>query len=356
MIIVSSNTKKIRSVPLYLSLLEKAGRSQQTIRTYREALLYFSRFLDVPLEELHKHLSVENLLAYTDSAALKDASQNTRRMWLAIIHKYMKLNGVEFDELETSVFKLRRDDVRRDKPLKIETLQKMMDLADVHMKAYLSFLISTGCRINESAEILITDIQGNRVTIRPEIAKGRHGGTTFLTSEAREYLDLWLRERDQWIQQANVRTNNIGLRRPQGDQRLFACTSNNLSKRFQKLYETVDGESSPIKGGTRNKITPHSCRAYFRTHAVTSMGIDLVEGIMRHTGYLNAAYVRMSDDERERLFHLGEHELYITRASIRNEERKIEEIRREQEEKILTLERRTKILEALLKIDDSKKK
>ena len=54
MIIVSSNTKKIRSVPLYLSLIEKAGRSPQTVRTYRDALLHFSRFLDVPLEELRK--------------------------------------------------------------------------------------------------------------------------------------------------------------------------------------------------------------------------------------------------------------------------------------------------------------
>ena len=85
------------------------------------------------------------------------------------------------------------------------TLQKMMDLTDAHGRALLSFLVSTGCRPGETCEILLSDVKGDMVAIRNEIAKGHHGGTVFLTAEAREYIDLWLRERDAWIKTNRAR-------------------------------------------------------------------------------------------------------------------------------------------------------
>jgi integrase len=324
-----SSGKKTRSVPLYLSMLEKARKSPITIRRYRDALAGYARYLNVPLDELHRHATAENFIEYLDTPEFKTLAPNTRRAILSAISRYMKLNGTEFDELELAVVRVRAPETRQDKPLSLDTLQKMMDLADTQMKAVIAFLVSTGARAGETSQILLSDARGDVITIRNEIAKNGRGGRVFLNAEAREYLDLWLKERDRWIAEADQKVKNIGRARPKDDGRLFACSYSNISQRFSDLYRSADGETSTTLNGQRGMNTPHSCRAYFRTHAATTMGIDLVEGIMRHTGYLNAAYVRMTDEEKERLFHEGEHVLYITRADHRIQVGKLTELERE---------------------------
>jgi integrase len=323
-----ANAKKVRSVLVYLSLLENAGRSKNTINGYRKSLGYYAKFLNVPIGDLHNHLTMDNLLAFTNDPLVKDVSRNTRRTWLQAIYGYMKANGIEFDHLEKAVVTLKKDDIRHDKPLEFETLQKMVDLADVQMKAYITFLVSTGCRSGEASEVLLSDVKGSVITIRPEIAKARHGGKVFLSAEAREYLDLWLQHRDKYVKEADLRTKNFNKLRPEDDQRLFASTANNLQTKFGKLYCLVDGQKCAMHHGNRKMITPHSCRAYFRTHAVQTMEIDMVERLMRHTGYLTAAYVQMTDKELERRFHEGEHVLYITRANHRIQVGKLSDLER----------------------------
>jgi integrase len=264
---------------------------------------------------VHYHLSVVNLLKYAQSR--KGKSEAGTRTNLSILHRYFTINGIQFDELEYNAVKHKIIYEQNDKPLELETLQKMMDLADSHGKAFLTFLVSTGCRAGECCEILLSDLQGDIVTIRNEVAKGKRGGKVYLTSEAREYLDLWLKERDHYIKTSDARMKPLkkygAHARPVKDERLFACSYTSLHRVFSRLYGMVDGE----QGKYRAKCTPHSTRKYFRTHAVKSMSLDLVEGLMRHTGYLNSHYVRMTDEERRREFHAGESALYITRYDHR---------------------------------------
>lgn len=303
-------------VEAYLSMLRLSKRSEKTIEGYRKILLSYSRFMNVPLNQVHHHLSVSNLLKYADSR--KQWSDSGTRTNLNVLHRYFVLNGVEFDELEYNVFKRKNMHEGNDKPLELATLQKMMDLTDAHGKSIISFLISTGCRAGEASQILLSDINDDIVTIRNDIAKGKRGGKVYLTMEARQYLDAWLKERDHYIKNADARSKplvNAGgaKQRPVNDERVFAITYSSMHRIFSRLYEKVDGE----KGKYRDKCTLHSCRKYFRTHAVKSMSIDLVEGLMRHTGYLNSTYVRMSEEERRSQFHAGESALYITRPDQR---------------------------------------
>lgn len=325
----------------YLNMLLLAKRSNKTIEGYRKVLKSFADFIGVPLNEIHHHLSVSNLLKYAHSRKGKsDAGTKTN---LSILHRYFEINGVEFDQLQYNAVKHKVVKEHNDKPLELETLQKMMDLTDPHGRALLSFLISTGCRAGETADLLLSDVIGDVVTIRNEIAKGGHGGKVYLTGEAREYLDIWLRERDEYILIADARMKGLcGKKnphpadpRPKNDQRLFAISYTSMHRIFSRLYRKVDGS----RGKYHAECTIHSCRKYFRTHAAQTMHPDLVTGLMRQTGYLDSTYVRMTDEEKRSQFHAGEAALYITRADHRIQTSQLDTLKRENQELRETLQR-----------------
>jgi integrase len=244
-----------------------------------------------------------------------------------MLHRFYTLNGVKFDPLELQVIRAVQWEDRDDKPLTLPMLQKMMDVANIRGKALVSFLISTGLRSGEAAQVELSDVDGVVVRIRNKIAKSGRGGTVYLTAEAREYLDLFLDVRDEYLRVANLKT--FGWKRPEDyENRLFGISRETMRSIFARLYDTVDGE----RGRYHARCTIHSCRKYFRTQAVRSMPLDVVEKIMRHTGYLTAAYVRISDDETQQLFHAGEHALYITRSDQRLSQNELDNLKRENKE------------------------
>lgn len=330
-------------VDRYLQLLRASNRSEKTIEGYRKVIKSYAQFLNVPLDEIHLHLSVDNLLKYSDSRkALSPAGLKTN---LSILHRYFHLNGVVFDELEFNAMRPKVVKEYNDKPLEISTLIKMMDLTDAHGKALLTFLVSTGCRADETCNLLMSDVNGDVVTIRNEIAKGNRGGEVYLTSEAREMMDLWLKERDERIALANKQTKGLikcgASPRPVNDQRLFAISYTSMQKWFSRLYAKVDGEKGKY---AHDKITVHSCRKYFRTTAARTLHPDLVTNLLRQTGYLDNVYVRISPEQKRKEFHEGEAALYLTRADHRIQGSKLHDLQLHNEE----LQKRLEQMEAAM--------
>ena len=127
----------------YLTMLRRAKRSEQTIKLYQKVLKHYAAFLNVPLDKVHNHLTPENLINYASSREGK--SERSIAVNLSILHRYFTINGIKFDTLEANVIKARSTEEMHDKPLDLETLQKMMDLASPQMKAILSVLIVPGC-------------------------------------------------------------------------------------------------------------------------------------------------------------------------------------------------------------------
>jgi integrase len=327
------------SVDEYLDMLTAADRAPKTIVLYRQVFRSYAAFLAVPVEEIHNHLLPESLIKY--AAAMKGHSGKSIKMRLSVLRGFFQENGVTFSGMEIRVLKAPRKEDHDDKPLALLTLQKMVDLANPHLKAMIVCLISTGMRPGELVNIKVNNVAGDRAEIPNEIAKGKRGGLAYLTAEAREFLDLWLKERDTYITRADAKAQRLGHPRPARDERLFAISYSAFHGSFTRLYRLVDGE----KGKYRARITPHSCRRYFRTNAVKSMGLDVVEKILRHEGYLTGSYVRLTDEETRRAFHAGEDVLYITRRDRRQSEGAIAQIKAEKDE----LAMRVDLLEKIVK-------
>ena len=311
----------------YLGMLEAADRKPGTIRQYRIAFDSFAGFLGVPVDELHNNLLPENLMKYAGS--IKGKAGNTVRNRLSILRSYYQENGIEFRGIGAKVLSAKRRDEPDDKPLDLETLQKMMDIADERSRAFITVMVSTGMRAGEAAQLRLQDVKDDIVTIPGKIAKNGRGGKVYLTAEAREYLDIWLKNRDEFIRLADVHSQALGKARPDKPDLLFASTYSGLNAMFRRLYEKVDGE----KGKYRGKITPHSMRKYFRTQATQGgLHIDIVERLMRHSGYLSSSYVRLTDEKIRQAFHEKEAALYITRADHRIQGSKLDALARENKE------------------------
>jgi len=331
----------------YLNMLRLAKRSEVTIRGYEKHLKAFAGFIGVPVADVHNHLSVSNLLKY--AATLTKRSDEGRKTTLSVLHRYFAMNGVQFDQLQYNAMKPKVTKEHNAKPLELETLQRMMDLTDSHGRAFLSFLVSTGCRADEACNVLLSDVHGDCVNIRNEIAKNGHGGRVYLTAEAQEYITQWLKERDGYINLVDKRAvglEKIGAIRPKNDNRLFGMSYASAHKMFSRLYDKVDGS----KGKYHRECTIHSCRKFFRTHAAQAMHPDLVTGLMRQTGYLDSTYVRMTDDEKRSQFHEGEPALYITRADHRIQDSKLSKLERmnkELRERLQRVEDREKAITTL---------
>jgi integrase len=346
--------KKIRSVDEYLTVLTQAKKSPVTIRDYRYILNDYARFTGVALPDLHTHLNPDDLMGYADH--MSGSAPVTRKKFIGTVARFMKINGVAFDELERGVITSSEPEEKEDLPLTLDLAQKMMDLGTPHTRALIAFMCSTGARAGETSQLLLSDvgkiehgkfvpdITGSVVNIRNKIAKRGKGGMVFLTREAREFLTLWLKDREQYIRLADVKSKNLRkgdtgrekgakhtgapITRPQNDQRLFAVSYYTLAKLFRVLYGKVDGRKDKYGRGA---VVPHRCRAFFRTNA-SKMGVDLVEGILRHSGYLNAQYVRMTPEERYKQFHAGEAALYITRKDHRIQTGELADLKRANEE------------------------
>jgi integrase len=348
---IGNNTKVKYSVQDYLTMLRLSKRSEATITGYYKVFQSYAKFLKIPLDEVHHHLSVSNLLKYAGSRNGK--SDNGNKTNLNVLRWYFSQNGIVFDELEYNATNPKVTKEQNDKPLELATLQKMMDLTDPHGRAILSFLISTGCRAGETCKILLSDVDGDVVTIRNEIAKGGHGGKVYLTAEAREYLDLWLADRDEYIRISDKRMKGLlkagAHHRPQKDERLFATAYTGLNAIFSRLYAKVDGE----QGKYHAMCTIHSCRKYFRTHAAQTMHPDLVTGLMRQTGYLDSTYVRMTDEEKRAQFHAGEAALYITRADHRIQGSKLDALQRDNQQLRDQLNEMKQMQDLKVKIEDT---
>jgi integrase len=333
----------VYSVSQYLKRLTLAKRSKITIKHYGERLKYFADFLKVPPEDLHSYLTKENLIDYAEH--IQTLAPSTRQVVLSILLRFYEINGMRnFDELEIAILKPRNYDEPHDKPLTADILRRMMEIANPRERAVIAVLVSTGMRAGELCAIRPDDVEEDTVHIRPEVTNQR-GRIAYLTSEAREVLDLWLSLREDYKNSTGNKYYSRG--RTGEDLRLFCSSYSGMKKTWLKLYNRVDGERG--KHGAR--CTMHSCRKYFRTYAVRTMDLDLVEMIMGHEGYQTRAYRRIPAEEARKRFHEGEHALYITYPALRQSGREIEKIKQEYEGKIGAMERRLKDVEDRQKRD-----
>jgi len=176
---------------------------------------------------------------------------------------------------------------RDKKPSKV-MLKKILNYADIKLRALVLYLLSSGGRIGETLLLRIDDFDFDadppRVHIRGEITKGGIGErTAYFSYEARDALRDWLRVK-------------VGLRKRDGGSyggdTVFPFRHETARYMWNRACDKAGYGDKDQRTG-RRIYHVHSLRKFFRSNV--GLDLDVIHALMGHGQYLDDAYLRLED-------------------------------------------------------------
>ena len=195
-----------------------------------------------------------------------------------------------------------------------ETLRKILAHADVKARALFLFLASSGIRIGEALRLRLEDVNLNMdppmVTVRGEYTKSGDTYLSFISSEAREALEQWLRVRTSYIHSAANRGRGLGKTKRVEDPRLFPFSQGVAEQMWYTAIEKA-GLNMKDEATGRYKLHLHMLRKWFLSQAKIAAPENVVEAWAGHSGYLDDAYRRYTRQQLAELYRKAEPYLLI---------------------------------------------
>jgi len=239
------------------------------------------------------------------------------------IREYFGVNGIEFryQDLKRIRTKLPKGNSRTiEKDLDHETLKIILQHLDVKGRALVLTLASSGMRIGEALQLRIDDINLKphpvEISIRGEYTKTGEQRFTFISDEAAQAINEWLKVRSSYLELAEKRSNGFvqkGIAKPRSgdDTRLFPFSAQVGAEMWGNAL-TKSGLHSVDRVTNRRQLHPHMLRKFFRSQLALACPVDIVEALMGHSGYLTDAYRRFTKKQMAEFYLKGEHLLTIS--------------------------------------------
>ena len=234
----------------------------------------------------------------------------TRNCRLNAVKQFLLFNDVELSlKFWKSLRKSAADKGQRPETIDLSPtplhLRKILDHANTITRASTLILSSSGMRISELCHIIPSDLNLDHdppvINIRGKITKTKSSRYVFITYEAKESLEAWLRERDAWLERASRKMKNIkGREKSVDDNRVFPMTENHIRIMWNNLLKKaeLDERDQNTKMQYR-RYHLHTLRKYFRTYLTPAIngGSDVVHALMGHEEYLDNAYQRYNREQ-----------------------------------------------------------
>lgn len=309
---------------------EKMGRlekffetyeNRNTIRGYRLALKKFfgAIYGEGNLEE-HAERYFGERRNYEDDVKgfysfIKNKSPSTVSSGLSYVKNFLSDQGVELPERFWKRLRGRKKGNRaltQDRVPTIEEMRRILSHMGAKGRALYLMLASSGMRIGECLKLKIVDVDLTtnppKVKIKGAYTKSGNSRLAFISQEAKEVIQEWLKIRDAYIVAAVKKSVRYG--KSDKDERLFPFENTvgylMWASAIKKAgFITKDSETK------RYELHPHVLRKFFRTRLSSVMRVDIVEALMGHEGYLTQVYRRHSEDDLAKFYLEGEHALAI---------------------------------------------
>lgn len=161
-------------------------------------------------------------------------------------------------------------------------------------------------RIGETLQLKLDDInlENNppKINISGEYTKTGNSRIAFMSHEAKEAINEWLKLRNQYIKTARRKSWRYGKK--EDDDRLFPFDYSTALR----IWENMLKKSNFIKKDNhtnRYKMHIHVLRKFFRSKMGTVIPVDIVEALMGHEGYLTEVYRKYSQDKLAEFYLQG---------------------------------------------------
>lgn len=217
--------------------------------------------------------------------------------------------------------KLPKGSVRTiEKDMDIDTIRTILQHLDVKGRALVLVLASSGMRINEALTVLLEDIDVKSkpvtITIHGENSKTGDNRITFISSEAAQAVNEWLKVRPEYIRTSAKRNNGlvkIGRGNPKNgedDGRLFPFSDQNANALWDNALEKAEIFSRD-KSTNRKQLHYHQLRKFFISQLSLIISKEIAETLAGHNGYLTGSYRRYTKKQLAEEYLKGEHLLTI---------------------------------------------
>ena len=193
-------------------------------------------------------------------------------------------------------------------------IRKIIAYMDIKGKALFLVLVSSGMRIGEGVTFRLEDMKLDKdpaeIIIRGENTKSGSTRIAFISSEAKEALEEYLRQRDKWLIGANNRSKTVGnSNQVVGETRVFPITTKVAIGIWNNALKNT-GLTKRDPSTNRRTLHPHILRKYFRTR-LGRINRDMAEVLMGHSGYLTKSYRRYDSEELAEWYKANEHLLLV---------------------------------------------
>jgi len=211
--------------------------------------------------------------------------------------------------------KINGESVTKDRLFSKQELRMIFSHFDIVSTTFHSLQLSSGLRLDDTLQIKLSFMHLEKTPPRLLYynQKIRRYCTAFLTSEAKTYIEEWLKVRESWcmenIWMHGVYRGQIAM----GFEEWWEQNDRNLrlfpfgkSVIYTRWNEALDCTGLNQRDPTTNRrvLHDHTFRQYFRTFAGTVLSESVVEALIGHSGGLNAIkniYNRYGSDCEEQL-------------------------------------------------------
>jgi integrase/recombinase XerD len=293
--------ENFESVNRMIGELGLLTRSENTKKTYLKGLAKFVEYkqiqnLDQFVEEVkQKQNQNEIVKEFAVYLASKNLAPKTVAAWISSLKKFFAANGLKVDvDIPIKIFNI-HEDVLPNK----EDLRRILSEVDLRMKVIITMLASSGMRIGELHNLKIGDVDLSKeiptVKIKGVGAKERKSRITFISKEAKKFLEEYLNQRKSLGEELNE--NSPVIAREDGKPMSY--------QNIQYLLEGVFRRYSK-KVGKRYTLHAHCLRKWFKTQLISAgVPAPIVDRLTGHSRYLAQEYELYTEDQLREWYKKG---------------------------------------------------